>query len=93
MTQQTPEKQIEQLQQLVGQLKIRAFDADDQAKSLDQTLQQYGGAVAQLLGLEGDDAANLQKHIDALRALVTPTAEALPEVSTTEPVTTATNDA
>lgn len=56
-------------QALVNGLKIRAFDAEDQVKSLTQTLNQFSGALAQALGLTQEQAQDPQEYLKAIAAL------------------------
>jgi len=67
---QNPQETIEQQSNVIAQLKVRIFDAEEQAKNLDTTLNQFAGEVARRLDLEGEQANDLREHLKAIDILV-----------------------
>lgn len=69
MQQVTPEQQIEQLNGQIKDLKVRTFDLQEALNGERAHVSQFVNILAQQLGLEGEEAQDLQNYINKVNEL------------------------
>lgn len=63
-------KRLQEQEQKINALKVRLFDSEEQAHGVTDTMNQFVGRLAQLFGIEGEHAQNLNNYISVAEQVV-----------------------